>query len=183
MMELANISRIARTPIAVPSGVDVKVEGRSMTVKGVKGELKFGLSETIKLEFTDAGIRVLPLSNSKEARAMVGTTAALVRNMVCGVSQGFEKKLLLVGVGYRAQLQGATLILSLGLSHTVEYKAPEGVSFELPSQTEILIKGADKQLVGQTAAEIRAFRRPEPYKGKGVRYADEVVILKETKKK
>jgi len=175
------MSRIAKKPISVPSGIDVTIAGQSVSVKGPKGNLSMDLHETVSIAQDGSEIKLSPSVDS--AMAMTGTMRSLVNNMVTGVSEGFEKKLQLIGVGYRAQAQGNKLNLSLGFSHPVEYSVPEGISIETPSQTEILVKGADKQKVGQVSAEIRAYRPPEPYKGKGVRYADEYVVRKEAKKK
>jgi len=175
------MSRIAKSPIDVPSGTEVNISGRSVNVKGPKGSLSMDLHETVSIAQDGAVLSLTPADDS--AIAMTGTMRSLVNNMVVGVSEGFEKKLELVGVGYRAQAQGNKLNLSLGFSHPVEYAVPEGISIETPSQTEILVKGADKQRVGQVSAEIRAYRPPEPYKGKGVRYSDEYVVRKEAKKK
>jgi len=177
------MSRIANYPVQVPSGVEVALSAGEISVKGPLGTLKRPLSFDVIVNREGNQLTFKPNGNSKRANAISGTTRALVANMVSGVSKGFEKKLTLVGVGYRAQAAGSTLNLTLGFSHPVAYKVPAGVKAETPTQTEILIKGVDKQLVGQVAAEVRAFRRPEPYKGKGVRYADERVVLKETKKK
>lgn len=177
------MSRVGKNPIGVPAGVDVNVAGESITVKGPLGALTQALNPLISIEREGAELRVRPRDESTAANAMSGTFRALVANMVHGVSKGFERRLMLVGTGYRAQVQGTSLNLSLGFSHPVVYQLPDGVKAEMPTQTEILIKGADKQCVGQVAAEIRAFREPEPYKGKGVRYADERVVLKEVKKK
>ena len=177
------MSRIAKAPIALPSGVDININGSSLTVKGSKGELSFELNSAVGLEVADNLIHVKWDKNDKVAQAQAGTARAIVNNMVTGVTAGFEKKLTLVGVGYRAQAKGNTLGLSLGFSHPVDYEAPAGITIETPTQTEILVKGTDKQKVGQVAAEIRAYRPPEPYKGKGVRYADEHVVRKEAKKK
>ncbi|MBI5936314.1 MAG: 50S ribosomal protein L6 [Betaproteobacteria bacterium] len=177
------MSRVAKNPIAVPSGVEVSIVSDAISVKGPLGTLKQALTGRVKVNLADGNLQVAAADESREANAMSGTTRALLANMVLGVSKGFERKLTLVGVGYRAQAQGNKLNLSLGFSHPVEHVMPEGIKVETPSQTEILIKGADKQKVGQVAADVRAYRSPEPYKGKGVRYADEVVSLKETKKK
>jgi large subunit ribosomal protein L6 len=174
------MSRIAKAPITLPSGVDIKVQPGEVRIKGPKGNLVLALHPGVSLDQEDNEIRVQPASDSDIP--MAGTFRSLVSNMVVGVTDGFEKKLTLVGVGYRAQVQGDKLTLALGFSHPVEYIAPEGVSIEAPSQTELVIKGCDKQRVGQVAAEIRAFRPPEPYKGKGVRYSDERVVRKEAKK-
>jgi len=177
------MSRIGRLPITVPSGVDVAVGATEVAVKGPLGTLKQPMSAAVKVR-RDGDKVLLEASNaSNQADAMTGTLRALLANMVQGVTKGFEKKLTLTGVGYRAQAQGDKLNLSLGFSHPVVHQMPKGVKVETPTQTEIVVKGIDKQQVGQVAAEIRAYRPPEPYKGKGVRYADEVVILKETKKK
>jgi len=174
------MSRIAKSPITVPSGVDVKVSDGQVNVNGPKGKLALRLHPNIRLEQDDASIVVKAAGTADVP--MAGTFRSLVNNMVVGVSDGFERKLTLVGVGYRAQAQGKNLTLSLGFSHPVEYKAPEGITIETPSQTEIVVRGCDKQKVGQVASEIRAYRPPEPYKGKGVRYSDERVIRKEAKK-
>lgn len=177
------MSRIAKAPIAIPSGVDVKLEGNNMTVKGSNGQMSFELKEGVSVEINDNVIQVKWDENVKKANAQAGTVRATVTNMVTGVSKGFERKLILIGVGYRAQAAGNVLNLTLGFSHPVGYEIPTGISIETPSQTEIVIKGMDKQKVGQVAAEIRAYRPPEPYKGKGVRYSDENVVRKEAKKK
>ena len=174
------MSRIAKSPIQVPKGVEIDVKGGEVQVKGPKGNLALSLHPSVRLEKDEDNYVVKPESDG--AVPMAGTYRSLVNNMVIGVSEGFEKKLTLVGVGYRAQAQGKTLNLSLGFSHPIEYEAPEGISIEAPSQTEIVVRGCDKQRVGQVASEIRAFRPPEPYKGKGVRYADERVVRKEAKK-
>jgi len=175
------MSRVAKNPIALPKGVEVKVSGDELVVKGSKGELRHQLGHGITVSVEDNTLKVAPSNDNQWA--MAGTTRALVNNMVTGVSEGFEKKLQLVGVGYRAQSKGAVLDLTLGFSHPVNYPVPKGITIETPSQTEIVVKGIDKQQVGQVAAEIRAYRPPEPYKGKGVRYADEHVVRKEAKKK
>ncbi len=175
------MSRVANNPVQLPSGVEVKLNGSDLTVKGGKGTLELSLVEGIQVSQDD---NVLTIAyDSDKFKAMAGTTRALVNNMVKGVSEGWEKKLVLNGVGYRAKASGKTVNLTLGLSHPVDYTLPEGVTAETPSQTEIVVKGIDKQAVGQAAAEIRSFRPPEPYKGKGVRYADEYVRRKEAKKK
>lgn len=174
------MSRVAKNPIRLPSGVDLNISGSQLNVKGPKGVLSVVLYPGISFDENDGEYLV---KNSDEKNlAMAGTFRALVNNMVTGVSDGFQKKLQLVGVGYRAQAQGSKLNLALGFSHPVEYSAPEGITIETPSQTEIIVSGCDKQKVGQVAAEIRAYRPPEPYKGKGVRYADERVARKEAKK-
>ncbi len=175
------MSRVAKNPVTVPSGVEVKLDGKDLTIKGDKGELQMTIHEGVEVSQEDNVLTFAAVDN--DAVAMSGTTRALVNNMVVGVTNGFEKRLQLNGVGYRASVSGKKLNLTLGFSHPVEYELPEGISAELPSQTEIIVKGADKQAVGQAAAEIRAFRPPEPYKGKGVRYADERVRRKEAKKK
>ena len=174
------MSRIAKSPIEIPSGVELKVQGGEVKVKGPKGNLTLLLHPNVSVEKDDENYMVKPASNSDTP--MAGTFRSLVNNMVIGVTNGFEKKLNLVGVGYRAQVQGNNLTLALGFSHPVNYSAPEGITIEAPSQTEIVVKGCDKQKVGQVASEIRAFRPPEPYKGKGVRYSDERVVRKEAKK-
>lgn len=177
------MSRVAKIPVQLAKGVEAKIENGFITVKGPKGTLTQKLHDQVEVKLEDNHISFKALNDSKESNAMSGTLRALVNSMNIGVSQGFSKKLTLVGVGYRAQAQGDKLNLSLGFSHPVVHQMPAGIKVETPSQTEILIHGANKQQVGQVAAEIRAYRAPEPYKGKGVRYADEVVIIKETKKK
>ncbi|RLA59211.1 MAG: 50S ribosomal protein L6 [Gammaproteobacteria bacterium] len=175
------MSRVANNPVQLPSGVEVKLSGRDLTVKGGKGTLELSLLEGIQLN-QDDNVLTFVYDNDK-LKAMAGTTRALVNNMVKGVSEGWEKKLVLNGVGYRAKVTGKSVNLTVGLSHPVDYKLPEGVTAESLSQTEVVVKGIDKQAVGQAAAEIRSFRPPEPYKGKGIRYADEYVRRKEAKKK
>ena len=177
------MSRIANAPISLPSGVEVTLNGQLVKVKGSKGELEWNVHELVSVAQEDASIKVSSNEESKIAVALAGTTRALVNNMVAGVSAGFEKKLTIIGVGYRAQAQGQKLNLTLGFSHPVVYEVPEGIKVETPSNTEIIVSGIDKQKVGQVAAEIRAYRKPEPYKGKGVRYSDEYVIRKQAKKK
>ncbi|PPD33121.1 MAG: 50S ribosomal protein L6 [Methylomonas sp.] len=177
------MSRVANAPINLPTGVDININGNSMVVKGKLGELTFSLHESIKLDIDQQQIKILWDHNSKNSKAFAGTARASINNMVHGVSEGFVKKMLLVGVGYRAQVKGDLLTLSLGYSNPVEYTVPDGVTVELPTQTELHVKGSDKQKVGQVASEIRSFRPPEPYKGKGVRIADEYVARKEAKKK
>ncbi|MCZ6708891.1 MAG: 50S ribosomal protein L6 [Gammaproteobacteria bacterium] len=177
------MSRVADNPVAVPTGVEVKLSGQRIDVKGAKGALAMDVHERVEVVLEDGLLRFAPRSTDKQARAMAGTTRALVNNMVTGVSQGFERRLQLQGVGYRAQSDGNKLNLQLGFSHPVEYQLPEGIVVETPSQTEIVVSGVSKQLVGQVSAEIRGFRPPEPYKGKGVRYANERVRRKEAKKK
>jgi large subunit ribosomal protein L6 len=174
------MSRVAKAPVAIPAGIEVKVDGSQVNVKGPKGTLSLQLHPGVSLVQEDGKVSVKPGEASD--LPMAGTFRALMNNLVIGVSRGFEKKLTLVGVGYRAQVQNNNLTLTLGYSHPIEYRAPAGISIETPSQTELVIKGCDKQKVGQVAAEIRSFRPPEPYKGKGVRYADEKVSLKEAKK-
>jgi large subunit ribosomal protein L6 len=169
--------------VTVDKGVDVQIAAGNITVKGPLGTLQQSLSSRVKVELADGKVSFAAADESREANAMSGTMRALVAGMVEGVSKGFAKKLTLVGVGYRAQAQGDKLNLSLGFSHPVVHQMPTGVKCETPTQTEIVIKGADKQKVGQVAAEVRGYKPPEPYKGKGVRYADEVVVIKETKKK
>lgn len=177
------MSRIAKAPVELPKGVEFKQEGNVVTLKGGKGELSMELNSEVELTQEDGGLKVSPRSGSRFAMAVTGTMRSLLANMVQGVTEGYERKLELVGVGYRAQAQGKNLNLTLGFSHPVVYAAPEGINIETPSQTEVVITGTDKQQVGQVAAEIRRFRPPEPYKGKGVRYANEHVVLKEAKKK
>ncbi|MDH3527742.1 MAG: 50S ribosomal protein L6 [Gammaproteobacteria bacterium] len=177
------MSRIAKMPITVPASVEITEDGQLLTVKGPKGTLQHRLHELVTLIREGAEFRVMARDDSKQAVALSGTMRSLLDNMVTGVIDGFEKKLQLVGVGYRAQAKGKVLNLTLGFSHPIDYELPEGITAETPSQTEVVINGIDKQQVGQVAAEIRAFRPPEPYKGKGVRYSDEVVVRKEAKKK
>lgn len=177
------MSRVAKNPIPVPAGVEINLSADAISVKGPQGALTQALTAHVTVQHAEGTLQVRAANDSALANAMSGTTRALLANMVHGVSKGFERKLTLVGVGYRAQAQGDKLTLSLGFSHPVEHVMPAGVKVETPSQTEVLIKGADKQKVGQVASDVRAYRPPEPYKGKGVRYADEVVSLKETKKK
>lgn len=177
------MSRVGKSPIAVPKGVDVAIAANLVTVKGPLGTLSLPLNGAVTLVREGEELKVQPANDSRESDAMSGTVRALVNNMVTGVTKGFEKKLMLVGVGYRAQAQGDKLNLSLGFSHPVVHAMPKGVKAETPVQTEIIIKGIDRQQVGQVAAEVRAYRPPEPYKGKGVRYSDERVVIKETKKK
>lgn len=177
------MSRIANNPVVVPEKVDVVIGPDSVSVKGPLGTLTQHVGLLVKVERIENELRFQPANDSQQANAMAGTARALVANMVQGVTRGWEKKLALVGVGYRAQAAGDKLNLTLGFSHPVVHQMPVGVKVETPSQTEIVIKGIDRQVVGQVAAEVRAYRKPEPYKGKGVRYADEVVVLKETKKK
>ena len=177
-------SRIAKIPVVVPAGVDLKIDGQAVTVKGKNGTLSMQVHPGVDMDQTTEGLTFVPQKgNEVKFKPMAGTMRALVNNMMVGVTEGFEKKLQLVGVGYRAQSQGKKINLTLGFSHPVEFDLPDGVSAETPSQTEIILKGADKQLVGACAAKIRAFRPPEPYKGKGVRYVNERILLKEAKKK
>jgi large subunit ribosomal protein L6 len=177
------MSRIAKAPVELPSGVEFSQSGNVVTMKGNNGTLSMELNSEVELTREDNALTVKPRSGSRFSTAVAGTMRSLLANMAQGVSQGFERKLELVGVGYRAQAQGKKLNLTLGFSHPVVHDVPEGITVETPSQTEIVIKGADKQQVGQVAAEIRGYRPPEPYKGKGVRYADERVQIKEAKKK
>ena len=177
------MSRIAKETIEVPAGVDVVINGQQVTVKSQKGELKFKVHPKVQAVFENGHLRVEQRDNSREANMQSGTARALLHNLVVGLTKGFERKLHLVGVGYRAQVSGKTLNLNLGYSHPVEYGLPEGASAETPSQTDITLKSADKALLGQVCADLRAYRPPEPYKGKGLRYADEVVHMKEAKKK
>ena len=177
------MSRIANSPVALPSNVEVKLSGQDISVQGAQGEMGFAIHDLVELVQEESELKVRAKSEERGAKAMAGTMRAIVQNMVTGVTEGFAKRLELQGVGYRAQAQGNKLTLQLGFSHPVEYTLPEGISAETPSQTEIVISGVDKQRVGQVCAEIRAFRPPEPYKGKGVRYADEYVRRKEAKKK
>ena len=175
------MSRIANSPVELPSGVEVKIDVSELTVKGSKGSLELSLVDGVQVSQDD---KILNIAYDNDgAKAMAGTTRSLISNMVVGVSEGWEKKLVLNGVGYRAKASGKSVNLTVGLSHPVDYQLPEGVSAETPSQTEVVVKGIDKQAVGQAAAEIRSFRPPEPYKGKGIRYADEYVRRKEAKKK
>ena len=177
------MSRVAKQPVVLPKGVEVTVSGTTVTVKGPKGALEMELNNEVELSQEEGTVTLQARSGSRFAIAMAGTTRALLANMVTGVTDGFERKLELRGVGYRAQAQGNTLNLTLGFSHPVAYQVPEGVQVETPSQTEVVVRGSDKQKVGQVAAEIRRFRPPEPYKGKGVRYVGERVVMKEAKKK
>lgn len=177
------MSRIGKMPIAVPQGVDVQVKEDQISVKGAGGQLSLAQNTLVKVKSEGGKLSFEPANESREANAMSGTMRQLVNNMVLGVSKGFEKKLTLVGVGYKAQAQGAKLNLTVGFSHPVNIDMPQGITVATPAPTEIVIKGADRQRVGQIAAEVRAVRPPEPYKGKGIRYADEKITLKETKKK
>ncbi|MGD2118628.1 MAG: 50S ribosomal protein L6 [Chromatiales bacterium] len=177
------MSRVAKAPITVAKGVTVTVKGQHVEVKGSNGTLTLDVHPVVAVKLEDDTITVRPVDEEKTSWAQAGTARAVINNMVTGVSSGFEKKLTLIGVGYRAQAKGKVLDLSLGFSHPVNYPVPEGITIETPSATEVVVKGFDKQKVGQVAAEIRAYRPPEPYKGKGVRYADEYVARKEAKKK
>ena len=177
------MSRIGKKPVAIPSGVTAKVEGQKVSVKGAKGELSFVVPDDVDVKFENNEIKVDPRNETKRARALWGTSRAQVNNLVVGVTQGFEKKLEITGVGYKAAVAGKNLQLSLGYSHDVNYPIPAGIAIATPKPTEIMVSGIDKRQVGQVAAEIRAYRGPEPYKGKGVKYADEFIFRKEGKKK
>ena len=177
------MSRIGNLPVPLPKGVEVNIAPDAVSVKGPLGTLTQALTKDVRLKKDGEALVVEAANDSNQANAMSGTIRAILSNMVAGVTKGFERKLALVGVGYRAQAQGDKLNLTLGFSHPVVHQMPKGIKVETPTQTEILIKGLDRQLVGQVAATVRAYRPPEPYKGKGVRYADEVIVLKETKKK
>ena len=177
------MSRIAKKPVELISGVEVNISGQTITAKGKQGNLSLEVHETVSVKQEDGKLTFSPNDDSKGSMAMAGTMRSLANNVIIGVNEGFSRQLQLVGVGYRAQVQGKVLDLSLGFSHPVKYAIPEGITIETPSQTEINVKGADKQKVGQVCAEIRAYRPPEPYKGKGVRYSDERVIRKDAKKK
>ncbi len=177
------MSRVSNNPISIPSNIEISITSSEIYVKGPLGNLKQTITGDVLVELSDNTLKIKTTNDSKRANAMSGTTRALLANMVRGVSVGFEKKLLLVGVGYRAQANPERVNLVLGFSHPIDYIIPDGIKIETPTQTEIIIKGIDKQKVGQAAAEIRAYRKPEPYKGKGVRYSDEIIALKETKKK
>jgi large subunit ribosomal protein L6 len=176
------MSRVANNPVTIPAGVEVNIAGQTVTVKGGNGSLSHKIHPAVEVSREENVLKFIPKAMDN-ADALAGTTRALLNNMVTGVSQGFEKKLQLVGVGYRAQAQGKILNLTLGFSHPVAFKVPEGITIETPSQTEVVVKGNDKQVVGQVAANIRAYRPPEPYKGKGIKYADEQIVRKEAKKK
>ena len=176
------MSRVGKRPVPVPSGVTATVEGQTVKMKGPKGQLQFIVHDDVEVKFENGAVKVAPRFETNRAQAMYGTARAQVANLVEGVTKGFEKKLEITGVGYRAALQGKDLNLTLGFSHPVVFKAPDGITITVPTQTEILIAGADKQRVGEVAAKIRAFRPPEPYKGKGVRYSGEKITLKEAKK-
>ena len=176
-------SRVARKPIIIPKGVEISIKDQLIEVKGSKGTLQHVIPTCVAVSESDSELIVQANDELKSSNALAGTTRALVNNCIIGVSEGYEKKLTLKGVGYRAQVKGNVLHLTLGFSHPVEFKIPEGITIECPSQTDVVVVGNNKQKVGQVAANIRAYRPPEPYKGKGIRYADEVVLLKETKKK
>ena len=176
------MSRIANNPVSLPSGVEVNIDTAGVKVKGSKGEMFHPLNSQVSIEQEDNKLLFKATNSSKAAKALAGTTRAILQNIVTGVSEGFERKLTILGVGYRAQAKGKVLSLTLGFSHPVDFEVPEGISIETPSQTEIVVKGIDKQQVGQVAANIRAYRPPEPYKGKGVRYENEYVARKEAKK-
>lgn len=190
---MSNISRVARKPVTIPSGIDVRVVGQQLAIKGPKGQVTLAIHPYIQVGIEDSKVQVSAAkdtktycrsgSGSKLLKSIPGTARAAIYNAVHGVSKGFERKLVLVGVGYRAQAKGKGVTLSIGFSHQIEFAAPEGITIETPSQTEIVIKGVDKHLVGHTASMIRSYRSPEPYKGKGIRYSNEIVIQKETKKK
>jgi len=177
------MSRVAKNPISLPKGTEIKLDGAQLTVKGSKGVLTRELSPVVRVQIADGIVTVQSDRENKRVNALAGTTRANISNMVVGVSAGYEKKLTLVGVGYRAAAKGDVLSLTLGFSHPVDFKAPKGIVIETPSQTEIIVKGCDKQVVGQVAADIRSYRAPEPYKGKGIRYSDEEIVKKEAKKK
>ncbi|MCC1497533.1 50S ribosomal protein L6 [Alcanivorax sp. 1008] len=177
------MSRVAKSPVKLPSGVEIKLDGQELTAKGAKGTQSISIHPAVEVRNEEGELRVSPKSESQQAWALAGTTRALLSNLITGVSAGFERKLELVGVGYKAQAQGKVLNLTLGFSHPVAYEMPEGVTAETPTQTEIVLRGMDKQAVGQVAANVRAYRPPEPYKGKGVRYSGEQVRRKEAKKK
>ncbi len=176
------MSRVGKVPVEVPKGVEIKISGQRVSVKGSKGSMEHDVHELVAVEMNDAELTVKAVNDSQQANALSGTSRAVIQNMVTGVAEGFERKLEIVGVGYRAQMQGGKLNLSLGFSHPVNFEIPEGITIETPTQTEIVVRGIDKQQVGQVAANIRAYRKPEPYKGKGVRYSGEQIVKKEAKK-
>lgn len=178
-----SMSRIAKSPVTIPAGVDIKKDGSVMTVKGSKGQLSVNLNSSVEIEVDGNSLRMVWDKNDKVATSQAGTARAIINNMIVGVSVGFERRLTLIGVGYRAQAKDKILNLTLGYSHPIDFEIPTGIIIETPTQTDILIKGSDKQLIGQVAAKIRAYRPPEPYKGKGVRYNEEHVVRKEAKKK
>ncbi len=177
------MSRVAKAPVTLPQGVEVTQNGRQVQAKGSKGTLTFALHALVEIKQENGVLTVVPATDSKDAWMQAGTARAVLNNLIIGVSQGFERKLQLVGVGYKAQAKGKVLNLALGYSHPIDYELPEGVTAETPTPTEIVLKSNDKQLLGQAAAHIRGYRPPEPYKGKGVRYSDEVILRKEAKKK
>jgi large subunit ribosomal protein L6 len=177
------MSRVGMVPVEVPSGVDLEIAAGEIKAKGKLGELTMKVVDDVKVSREDNLVWVKPANDGKRARMMWGTTRSLLSNLVMGVSEGFSKRLLITGVGYRAAMQGKELVLQLGHSHEIRYPLPEGIKVDVPNQTEIVISGPNNQVVGQVAAEIRSYRKPEPYKGKGVRYADEIIIRKEGKKK
>jgi len=177
------MSRVGMVPVEVPSGVDLEIVTGAINAKGKMGELSMKVVDEVEISREENLVWVKPLNDSKRAKTMWGTTRSLLQNIVVGVSEGFSKRLLITGVGYRVQVQGKVLVLQLGHSHEIRYPIPEGIKIDAPSQTEVIISGANNQVVGQVAAEIRSYRKPEPYKGKGVRYADEIIIRKEGKKK
>lgn len=177
------MSRIGKKPVVVPSGVEVKIDGQTVKAKGSKGELSVTLVDDVTAQLSDDGVVISPVGESKRARSMWGMSRTLVQNIFVGVSEGYKKELEINGVGYRAAMKGKSLSLQLGLSHDVNYDLPEGIKIECPSQTEIVVSGIEKQVVGQVAAEIRSYRPPEPYKGKGIKYKDEYIFRKEGKKK
>ncbi|MCX0498212.1 MULTISPECIES: 50S ribosomal protein L6 [Erwiniaceae] len=177
------MSRVAKAPVVIPAGVEVKLDGQVISIKGKNGELTRTLNSAVEVKHVDNSLTFAPREGFTDGWAQAGTSRALLNGMVIGVTEGFSKKLQLVGVGYRAAVKGNSVSLALGFSHPVDHALPAGITAECPTQTEIVLKGADKQLIGQVAADLRAYRRPEPYKGKGVRYADEVVRTKEAKKK
>ncbi|MCE0492350.1 50S ribosomal protein L6 [Pantoea sp. Mb-10] len=177
------MSRVAKAPVVVPAGVEVKLNGQEVSIKGKNGELTRTINSAVEVKHADNALTFAPREGYSDGWAQAGTARALLNSMVIGVTEGFTKKLQLVGVGYRAAVKGNSVSLALGFSHPVDHALPAGITAECPTQTEIVLKGADKQLIGQVAADLRAYRRPEPYKGKGVRYADEVVRTKEAKKK
>ena len=177
------MSRVAKQPVEIPAGVDVSVDGRSVTIKGKKGSMRHELHPGVDMQREDNLLSFIARKDVAKANAQAGTARAVINNIIKGVSEGFDRKLALVGVGYRAQAKGNVLNLTLGYSHPIEYQLPQGITVETPTPTEIVVKGADKQMVGQVAAIIRGYRPPEPYKGKGIRYSDEMVVRKEAKKK
>ena len=177
------MSRVAKNPVVIPKGVEVKLAGSQLSIKGPKGTLNYNVNPLVKVTQADGALRFERIADHGVARAVSGTMRALVNNMVTGVTKGFEKKLSIIGVGFRAAVQGKKLNLTLGYSHPIVFAIPDGITVECPDQTNIVVRGADKQLVGQAAADIRGYRPPEPYKGKGVRYTDEVIVRKEAKKK